>query len=96
MFYLFKRVRPSIVHHLSWVRVDLRRMSAQAIREATGKHIINRHLAKGSAVESRFASIDPETDFSSVVSKNPWLSTEKLVVKPDQLIKRRGKLGLPF
>ena len=24
----------------------------------------------------------------------PWLLTDKLVVKPDQLIKRRGKLGL--
>lgn len=26
--------------------------------------------------------------------ENPWLLTEKLVVKPDQLIKRRGKAGL--
>ena len=25
---------------------------------------------------------------------HPWLLTEKLVVKPDQLIKRRGKSGL--
>jgi ATP citrate (pro-S)-lyase len=25
---------------------------------------------------------------------NPWLLTEKLVAKPDQLIKRRGKSGL--
>jgi ATP citrate (pro-S)-lyase len=27
-------------------------------------------------------------------STHPWLSTSKLVVKPDQLIKRRGKGGL--
>lgn len=27
-------------------------------------------------------------------STHPWLLTDKLVAKPDQLIKRRGKLGL--
>lgn len=29
-----------------------------------------------------------------VESQNPWLLSNKLVVKPDQLIKRRGKGGL--
>jgi ATP citrate (pro-S)-lyase len=29
-----------------------------------------------------------------VLSRNPWVSSSKLVVKPDQLIKRRGKSGL--
>lgn len=32
--------------------------------------------------------------FLRVESKNPWLLSNKLVVKPDQLIKRRGKGGL--
>jgi ATP citrate (pro-S)-lyase len=32
--------------------------------------------------------------FESCESTNPWLSSMKLVVKPDQLIKRRGKNGL--
>jgi len=31
--------------------------------------------------------------FLQVSSKHPWLETGKLVVKPDQLIKRRGKSG---
>lgn len=70
-------------------------MSAKAIREATGKHIINSHLPSGTvAVQSRFASISENTKWDEIISANPWLKTEKLVVKPDQLIKRRGKLGL--
>jgi len=32
--------------------------------------------------------------FSRVESQNPWLLSKNLVVKPDQLIKRRGKGGL--
>jgi ATP citrate (pro-S)-lyase len=32
--------------------------------------------------------------FLRVESQHPWLSSKKLVVKPDQLIKRRGKGGL--
>ncbi|XP_019875306.1 ATP-citrate synthase isoform X1 [Aethina tumida] len=72
-------------------------MSAKAIREATGKDIINRNLGDGTACEPcTFVSID-DTNFNSwndIVSKNQWLNGKKLVVKPDQLIKRRGKLGL--
>ncbi|CAH1155490.1 unnamed protein product [Phaedon cochleariae] len=70
-------------------------MSAKAIREATGKNIINKHLpGTTAAAQCRFASVDSETKFAELVANNPWLKTEKLVVKPDQLIKRRGKLGL--
>jgi ATP citrate (pro-S)-lyase len=32
--------------------------------------------------------------FKQKEGQNPWLLTSKLVVKPDQLIKRRGKGGL--
>ncbi|XP_066144659.1 ATP-citrate synthase isoform X2 [Euwallacea fornicatus] len=70
-------------------------MSAKAIREATGKNLINKHLGGNcAAVQCRFASVDPDTNFAALVASNSWLKTEKLVVKPDQLIKRRGKLGL--
>ncbi|MEQ2246617.1 hypothetical protein ILYODFUR_001251 [Ilyodon furcidens] len=34
------------------------------------------------------------TSTSRLTQDHPWLLTERLVVKPDQLIKRRGKLGL--
>ncbi|XP_049953554.1 ATP-citrate synthase [Schistocerca serialis cubense] len=70
-------------------------MSAKAIREATGKQLINNHLQSGTAASfCRFASVDESTNWDELRSKHPWLLTEKLVAKPDQLIKRRGKLGL--
>lgn len=69
-------------------------MSAKAIREAQGKAFLNAFLEPGVALASRFASVTADTNWNSLVSENPWLKTERLVVKPDQLIKRRGKLGL--
>lgn len=71
-------------------------MSAKAIREATGKDLINQNLkTTGLAVsKSRFAVVTEDTNWTDLVNGCPWLKSEKLVVKPDQLIKRRGKLGL--
>ncbi|XP_026472785.1 ATP-citrate synthase-like [Ctenocephalides felis] len=69
-------------------------MSAKAIREATGKDLLNRHLPAGSAAFCKFASVDESTSWGELESAHPWIKTQPLVVKPDQLIKRRGKLGL--
>lgn len=70
-------------------------MSAKAISEATGKDIINRNLSTGTAAaKCRYATVNAETKWVDLVAENPWLQTELLVAKPDQLIKRRGKLGL--
>uniref|UniRef100_A0A336M202 ATP-citrate synthase n=1 Tax=Culicoides sonorensis TaxID=179676 RepID=A0A336M202_CULSO len=70
-------------------------MSAKAIREASGKDLLNRLLDETSgAAKCRFASVNETTQWSQLLVDNPWLETTKLVVKPDQLIKRRGKLGL--
>ncbi|KAF4524526.1 hypothetical protein B566_EDAN002798 [Ephemera danica] len=70
-------------------------MSAKAIREATGKALLNQHLPSDcGAAQCRFASVDEDTKWEALATSNPWLKNEKLVVKPDQLIKRRGKLGL--
>lgn len=68
-------------------------MSAKAISEAKGKDLLNKHLGDV-AMKNRFASVDENVNWNQLLQDNPWLSTEKLVVKPDQLIKRRGKLGL--
>ncbi|KAK3591986.1 hypothetical protein CHS0354_031493 [Potamilus streckersoni] len=68
-------------------------MSAKAIHEAKGKELLNTFL-KDEAVKNRFVVIQEEVNWDKVLQENPWVSTEKLVVKPDQLIKRRGKLGL--
>lgn len=70
-------------------------MSAKAIREASGKDLINRKFPVGTKVaKCRFVQITENTNWIDVANEYPWLKTEKLVVKPDQLIKRRGKLGL--
>ncbi|KAL0277266.1 UNVERIFIED_CONTAM: hypothetical protein PYX00_004614 [Menopon gallinae] len=69
-------------------------MSAKAIREATGKDLLNRHLHGTKAAKCEFAVVDEKTDLDRLFQENPWLGRKKLVVKPDQLIKRRGKLGL--
>ncbi|CAH2227069.1 jg15131, partial [Pararge aegeria aegeria] len=53
------------------------------------------HIASGTAlVPCRFAVFEQGTIWEDELGKNPWLTKEQLVVKPDQLIKRRGKLGL--
>ncbi|CAL1547092.1 unnamed protein product [Lymnaea stagnalis] len=68
-------------------------MSAKAIYEAKGKELLNKFLGDV-AMKNRYAFIDENVNWNQIVQENPWLSNEKLVVKPDQLIKRRGKLGL--
>lgn len=50
--------------------------------------ISNKELTR-SLVVSQMAPVLDECE-----RQHPWLLTEQLVVKPDQLIKRRGKLGL--
>lgn len=70
-------------------------MSAKAIREAKGKQLLSKYLSSVIApVKVCTYSTDEETSWDALVTANPWLLTDKLVVKPDQLIKRRGKLGL--
>ncbi len=70
-------------------------MAQKAIREADGKQMIARLLKEYTSgkyvVENKFLSIGPETDIKNLPNKYKWLTSEKLVVKPDQLIKRRGK-----
>ena len=69
-------------------------MSAKATREADGKRLLNRHLKSAHYMQSRVISIDFNTRWPDVAAQHPWTKHESLVVKPDQLIKRRGKLGL--
>jgi ATP citrate (pro-S)-lyase len=45
-------------------------------------------------IENKFISIGPHTDLKKLPTTYKWLAKEKLVVKPDQLIKRRGKSKL--
>lgn len=70
-------------------------MSQKAVREFDGKLMLSRWLSQHSDfIFDNFASITPTTIIDKLPSKHPFLTSHKLVVKPDQLIKRRGKSGL--
>src|SRR4030042_6270983 len=73
-------------------------MAQKAIREADGKDMIARLLKEYTngayTIENKFISIGPDTDLKKLPTTYKWLTKEKLVVKPDQLIKRRGKSKL--
>ena len=70
-------------------------MAHKAIREADGMRMLARLLKDYSAgkyeISDKIVTVTPETDMAELQKQNPWLTSEKLVVKPDQLIKRRGK-----
>ena len=70
-------------------------MAHKAIREADGKRMLARLLKDYSDgkydVPDKSVTVGPETDMDSLPEQYEWLTTENLVVKPDQLIKRRGK-----
>uniref|UniRef100_A0A8C8ZM28 ATP-citrate synthase n=1 Tax=Prolemur simus TaxID=1328070 RepID=A0A8C8ZM28_PROSS len=71
-------------------------MSAKAISEQTGKELLYKFICTTSAIQNRFkyARVTPDTDWARLLQDHPWLLSQSLVIKPDQLIKRRGKLGL--
>lgn len=55
-------------------------MSAKAIREATGKDIINRNLGSGTvAAKCKFASVTDATNLTDLAAQHPWLKTEVFV-----------------
>jgi len=73
-------------------------MAQKAIREADGKIMMARLLKDYTGgkykIQNSFISVGPDTDLKKLPDKYKWLQKEKLVVKPDQLIKRRGKSKL--
>ncbi|MFO7619518.1 MAG: ATP citrate lyase citrate-binding domain-containing protein [Thermoplasmata archaeon] len=70
-------------------------MAQKAIREGDGKRMMARLLKEYSggkfSVEDKYVTVGPDTDLAKLPNQYKWLTKEKLVVKPDQLIKRRGK-----
>ena len=73
-------------------------MSAKAIREYRGKKLISYHVKDISngkhIIDDRSVLITSTTNYDLLVEQESWLLNTLLVVKPDQLIKRRGKAGL--
>jgi ATP-citrate lyase beta-subunit len=74
------------------------KMAQRGIREYHGKKMMAKYWSeyfKGiEQYDGKIALIDPETNMDDLAKQNPWLTKEKLVVKPDQLIGKRGKHNL--
>jgi len=79
-------------------------MSMKCIREHTGKALLHRWLSEFSGGTHNYPNpgvlVSPEVldktsgqTWDSILDANPWLKETKLVAKPDQVIKRRGKAG---
>nr|CAD1838351.1 unnamed protein product [Ananas comosus var. bracteatus] len=71
-------------------------MARKKIREYDSKRLLKQHLQRlfGIHLPVRSAQITETTDLMALAEAEPWLSSEKLVVKPDMLFGKRGKSGL--
>jgi ATP-citrate lyase beta-subunit len=73
-------------------------MAQRGIREYHGKKMLARHLdaylEDKTGYDGKIVLVDQTTDWEKLVKENPWLKSEKLVSKPDQLFGKRGKHGL--
>lgn len=73
-------------------------MAKKAIREYDTKRMLSRGLPEVSGgefvYEVKLALVSPETDLAALPETEPWLLTDPLVVKPDQLFGKRGKNNL--
>ncbi|KAL2666726.1 hypothetical protein AAZV13_01G027000 [Glycine max] len=71
-------------------------MARKKIREYDSKRLLKEHFKRlsGKELPIKSAQITASTDFTELQEKEPWLSSSKLVVKPDMLFGKRGKSGL--
>jgi ATP-citrate lyase beta-subunit len=75
-------------------------MAQKGIREYDAKRMMAQALPQFSAGRIKFEAsqvlIGAETDLVKLAAENPWLNTEKLVAKPDQLFGKRGLNNLLY
>ena len=67
------------------------------IYEYDAKRLIANKLPKyypGFQYHDKLALIEVGTDIDKLIEDNPWMKTESMVVKPDQLFGKRGKANL--
>ncbi|KAK7243694.1 hypothetical protein RIF29_38504 [Crotalaria pallida] len=71
-------------------------MARKKIREYDSKRLLKEHFKRisGQDLPIKSAQVTESTDFNELAEKEPWLSSSKLVVKPDMLFGKRGKSGL--
>ncbi|HEC38403.1 MAG TPA: ATPase, partial [bacterium] len=72
-------------------------MAQKNIYEYDAKRLLARELPKYYPefnYHNKLAVVECDTDIEQLIKKNPWIGTEKVVVKPDQLFGKRGKANL--
>jgi ATP-citrate lyase beta-subunit len=73
-------------------------MAQRGIREYHGKKMMVKYWSEYfkdlEKYDGKILLVDPNTTMDNLAKQNPWLKKEKLVVKPDQLIGKRGKHNL--
>ncbi|KAB2609658.1 ATP-citrate synthase alpha chain protein 1-like [Pyrus ussuriensis x Pyrus communis] len=71
-------------------------MARKKIREYDSKRLLKEHFKRlaGRDLPLKSAQITETTDVNELLEKESWLSSSKLVVKPDMLFGKRGKSGL--
>ncbi|HQE92328.1 MAG TPA: ATP citrate lyase citrate-binding domain-containing protein [Anaerolineae bacterium] len=72
-------------------------MARRAIREYDAKRLLARYLPDylpGFSYPGKIVLVEVDTDWDRLAAEHPWLLTDRLVVKPDQLFGKRGKYGL--
>jgi len=73
-------------------------MAQKGIREYDAKRLVAKAVPDYSngklRLDDRLVLASPETDLAELPSEHPWLSSERLVAKPDQLFGKRGKNDL--
>ncbi|KAH9733988.1 ATP-citrate synthase alpha chain protein 2 [Citrus sinensis] len=71
-------------------------MARKKIREYDSKRLLKEHLKRLAGLDLQICSaqVTESTDFTELTNKEPWLSSSRLVVKPDMLFGKRGKSGL--
>jgi ATP-citrate lyase beta-subunit len=72
-------------------------MAQKSIYEFSAKTLLMSELPKYFPeynYHGKLAVITPDTDWNKLVINHPWLKTDKLAAKPDQLFGKRGKAKL--
>ncbi|MDD1741877.1 MAG: ATPase [Methanotrichaceae archaeon] len=72
-------------------------MAQRGIREYDAKRMMSKFLPEylpDFSYRGNVVLVGPETDLEKMAADNPWLKSEKLTIKPDQLFGKRGKHGL--
>ncbi|XP_017192583.1 ATP-citrate synthase alpha chain protein 2 isoform X2 [Malus domestica] len=71
-------------------------MARKKIREYDSKRLLKQHLKRLAGIDLQINSalVTESTDFSELSNEHTWLSSTRLVVKPDMLFGKRGKSGL--